>query len=309
MMLRITRLESADAVLTLRLEGWLTEQTASELQTASAAALAERSAVLLDVGAVRFADEPGAALLRQCHRDGCVIIGTTPFLAEMLDRDAARDRSSAGEATTDEARLLAELRAGSGAAFERLVRENTAALLAVARRLLPSEEEARDAVQEAFLSAFKGIAGFGGGAKLSTWLHRIVVNAALMRLRTRRRRPEEPIDDLLPCFDGTGHWVTPTSRWEAPTEAEVESREVRVAVRRCIDRLPETHRTVLLLRDIEELDTEETAAVLGVSPNAVKIRLHRARQALRTLLEADLGRDARAGSSLGSGRPLPQPIG
>jgi DNA-directed RNA polymerase specialized sigma24 family protein len=82
------------------------------------------------------------------------------------------------------------LRCGQDKAFERLVREHTGRLLAVARRLLGSEPDAQDAVQEAFLSAFKAIGQFTGAAKLSTWLHRIVVNAALMKLRSRRRKPE-----------------------------------------------------------------------------------------------------------------------
>lgn len=157
-------------------------------------------------------------------------------------------------------------------------------MLAVARRLLRSEDDARDAVQEAFLSALKSIDGYAGEARISTWLHRIVVNAALMKLRTRKRRPERSIEELLPTYLPDGHQAQPPSTWRSSASRELESAETRKLVRSKIDELPEAYRTVLLLRDIEELDTEETARLLSSSVNAVKTRLHRARQALRTLL-------------------------
>jgi len=194
-----------------------------------------------------------------------------------------------------ERELVAALRAGDDAAYEQVVREHGGAMLAVARRYLRSEDEARDLVQEAMLSAFRGIASFDAGAKLSTWLHRIVVNCALMRLRTRRRRPEESIDDLLPSFDEQGAFACGVVDWDTPaTETLVERRETRRIVRRCIDRLPESYRALLVLRDLEERDTDETAALLGLTVSAVKSRLHRARQALRELLAVELGVDAAA---------------
>jgi len=145
-------------------------------------------------------------------------------------------------------------------------------------------------VQEALLSAFRAIGSFEGTARLTTWLHRIVVNAALMRLRSRRRRREDHIDDLLPRFDEDGRFAEPVVPWE--TDALLERHETRALVRRAIDRLPESYRTVLVLRDIEELDTEETAVALGLQVNAVKTRLHRARQALRTLIEREMRGEA-----------------
>ncbi|HUE29515.1 MAG TPA: sigma-70 family RNA polymerase sigma factor, partial [Verrucomicrobiae bacterium] len=186
------------------------------------------------------------------------------------------------------ARLLEELRRGDDEAFTSLVHQHAGRMLATARRLLRSEDDAREAVQEAFVSAARSIDGFAGGSQLSTWLHRIVVNAALMKLRSRRRRAEEPIDDLLPRFDAEGYHAAAPAAWETPCDELLERQETRVVVRRCIDRLPERYRAVLLLRDIEELDTQEAADALGVTPNTVKIRLHRARQALRTLLEREL---------------------
>ena len=184
--------------------------------------------------------------------------------------------------------LVQGLRAGDESAFEQLVRQFGGRMLATARRFVSDDHDARDIVQDALLSAFKGIGSFSGGSKVSTWLHRIVVNCALMRLRTRRRRPEESIDDLLPHFDERGEWLSGKATWAGSADCLLEREQTRGMVRRCIDRLPEGYRTVLLLRDIEELDTDEAALALGITPNATKIRLHRARQALRSLIEREM---------------------
>ncbi len=191
----------------------------------------------------------------------------------------------------DEAALLERLRAGEEAAFEELARAYGGRLLAVARRFLASEEDARDAVQDAFLSAFRSLDRFQGDSRVSTWLHRIVVNAALMKLRTRRRKPELPIEELLPGFLEDGHLARPAVEWEKTADVLTERKEIRGLVHESIQQLPESYRTVLLLRDIEELDTEQTARLVGISANAVKTRLHRARQALRGLLEPHLRRN------------------
>ncbi len=195
-------------------------------------------------------------------------------------------------AQAGEAELVARLRAGSDAAYEELVRAQGTRLLAVARRLLRSEEDARDAVQDAFVSAFRSIDRFEGGSRLSTWLHRIVVNAALMKLRSQQRKPQTSIEDLLPRFLEDGHFAEPPAEWQQSADQALERRETRLLVRKAIDVLPESYRTVLLLRDIEGLDTAETAEALGVTPNAVKIRLHRARQALRGQLDEHMRESA-----------------
>jgi len=187
-----------------------------------------------------------------------------------------------------ESKLLERLIAGDEQAYEELVRSYGGRMLAVARRFLPTEEDARDAVQDAFLSAFRSIHHFEGNAQLSTWLHRIVVNASLMKLRMRRRKPEQSIEELLPGYLEDGHFERPASPWRTEDLDPVEQRELREIVLRSIHSLPEGHRNVLLLRDIEGLDTEEAAQLLQISPGAVKTRLHRARQALRELLEPHL---------------------
>jgi len=192
-----------------------------------------------------------------------------------------------------DAKLLERLRAGEDAAYYELVQANTAQMLAVARRFMRNEDDARDAVQDAFLSAFRALEKFAGEALLSTWLHRITVNACLMKLRTRRRHPEESIDDMLPGFLEDGRQATPTEPWGGGADALLETEESRQLVGAAIARLPEKYRTVLILRDIEDYDTEQTAQALGLSVPAVKTRLHRARQALKGLLDRHFAKGAR----------------
>jgi RNA polymerase sigma-70 factor (ECF subfamily) len=190
-----------------------------------------------------------------------------------------------GDIDYGESALIARLQAGEADAYADLVRTQGPRMLAVARRILRADDDAADAVQEAFISAFRAIGNFEGGAKLSTWLHRIVVNASLMRLRNRTRRPEVSIDELLPRFEDGQH-VDEPREWRSPEPLDaLERRETRQLVRSLIDELPTDYRTVLMLRDIEGLDTKETAELLGVTPNAAKIRLHRARLALRSKLD------------------------
>jgi len=193
----------------------------------------------------------------------------------------------------DETAFVAALKAGDERSCETLVRQHAGPMLAVARRLLRCEQDAADAVQEAFLMAFRSIHAFAGQSKISTWLHRIVVNACLMKLRAERSRPVTSIEPLLPTFDQTGHHSRPVSAWHLPPSESAEAAELRAAVRQRINELPESYRTVILLRDIEELDTQEVAERLGISEGAVKVRLHRARQALRTLLDPMLQAERR----------------
>ncbi len=184
----------------------------------------------------------------------------------------------------DEAALVAGLQAGDEKAFETLIRTQGGRLLATARRILGNDEEAREAVHEAFISAFRARHQFQAQSRVSTWLHRIVVNAALQKLRVRKRRAEDAIDDLLPRFLPNGDHTERFVAWTEPADETVARHETADVVRRAIEQLPESYRTVLQLRDIEGLSTEESAAALQTTANAVKIRLHRARMALRTLL-------------------------
>ena len=196
-----------------------------------------------------------------------------------------RDGQTVTAAVDDERVLVHGLRAGEEWAFEAIVRRYGGRLLSVARRIVRNEEDARDVVQSAYLNACRGIRTFEGGAHIYTWLHRIVVNTALMKLRSRSRRlVEDPIDVLLPRFDEEGRRVDDCTEWTASPEHTLLSDELRAFVRSCIQRLPGGYREVLILRDIEEYSTREVAEQLAISTAAVKVRLHRARQALATLL-------------------------
>src|SRR5512145_2296427 len=114
---------------------------------------------------------------------------------------------------TNDLSLVARLQRGDQAAFETLVRTHGGRLLSVARRFLGSNEDAEDAVQETFIRAFRSIHTFEERAQLHTWLHRIVVNTSLMKLRERRRKPQASIDDLLPSFTTDGHQTTECREW------------------------------------------------------------------------------------------------
>lgn len=184
-----------------------------------------------------------------------------------------------------DAALIAGLQAGDSGAFETLLRDHGPRLLRLARRFLANEEDARDALQDAMVAVYRSIGNFESSSALLTWLHRIVVNSALMKLRTKRRHPEEDIEQYLPRFLEDGHQRVPSTPWTESAQSVLEREELRAAVREAIDKLPEAYRIVLHLRDIEELSTAETAEILGTTKNVVKIRLHRARQALRTLLD------------------------
>jgi RNA polymerase sigma-70 factor (ECF subfamily) len=171
---------------------------------------------------------------------------------------------------TTESDLIARLKSADEAAYQTLVRTHAGAMLAVARRFFADAEDAADAVQDAFVSAFRGMRAFAESARLGTWLHRITVNACLMKVRARKRRPNVSLDDRpIPA------------RVE---EAEVHRAETCRRVRAAVSQLPAAYRAVVQLRDFDGLDTAETAARLGTSVEVVKTRLHRARHALKALL-------------------------
>jgi len=168
---------------------------------------------------------------------------------------------------------------------EELVRANIGWMLALAERLLRDRGLAEDVVQESFVKAYEGSAGFEGRSSLESWLHRITVNTALSKLRQLKRLAEQPIDENLPEFDRFDCRIElPWSRL-ASVEEVMESDDTRRRVYETIGELPDSYRVVLWLRDIEEYDTSEVATLLGISKSNVKVRLHRARAALKKLLE------------------------
>ena len=186
--------------------------------------------------------------------------------------------------------LVEQLRSGERPATERFVREHSGWMLALAQRYVKDAGLAEDCVQEAFLQAFRSIGEFEGRSALKSWLHRIVINTALMKLRSRRCPIEQPVEDILPhidrdCCRMQAPWI------EMATPHEIlERKEVRDLVVAKMLELPDSYRIVLLLRDIEGMSTEETAGALGMTEGAVKVRLHRARAAFKMLVEPVLRR-------------------
>ncbi|HKQ50591.1 MAG TPA: sigma-70 family RNA polymerase sigma factor [Phycisphaerae bacterium] len=200
-----------------------------------------------------------------------------------------QDVDCRGGTETSDADLLCSMRSGDEWAYELFVRRHTGRMFAVASRFLANEHDAADAVQDAFVCAFAALDSFKGDSRVSTWLHRIVVNSCLMKLRSEKRRPSVSIDSLLPSFNADGHHAGTVRSWDPDACNRLCVEETREQVRAGIDALPDSYRTILLLRDIEGYDTEETARLLGCSTSNVKTRLHRARQALRTLLDPLFG--------------------
>lgn len=189
------------------------------------------------------------------------------------------------DADLGEKELLEGLWAGEPAAFRRLVELNSANVYNVALKLLGDDQEAEDVLQETFLSAFQAIDRFEGRSSLSTWLYRIAYNASLMRLRKRRQMTTFSLD--MPR-DQEGEPGEVVSRhlvdWSTVPDDQLLTAEARQEMDRAIAELPETLRSTFILRDIQGLSGAETAEVLGITVQAVKNRLHRARLRLRDRL-------------------------
>jgi len=200
--------------------------------------------------------------------------------------DRSRSASPAVRVADDEAALVARLKAGEEAAYEELLRVHGPRMLAVARRYLAQAADAEDVLQDAFVSVSRGIGGFAGGSRLDTWLHRVTVNAALMRLRWKRRRPEAPAEAYVVEEAATGAHGTrvPLAALETLARGELRAR-----VRASLERVPEAYRTVVMLRDLEGMEFEEIGRLLEASVSSVKIRLHRGRHILRILLSSEEG--------------------
>ncbi len=187
--------------------------------------------------------------------------------------------------TLGDAELAALARQGDGAAFRVIMQRHNRRLYRAARAVLHDDAEAEDVVQEAYVRAFAALADFRGDSSLATWLTRIALNEALGRLR--RRRPTVEIE----TFDARPEARVipfPLMSPDMNPEQAAARQDVRRLLERAIDGLPEPFRVVFVLRDVEELSIEETAAQLGLRPETVKTRLHRARRRLREALDAEL---------------------
>jgi RNA polymerase sigma-70 factor (ECF subfamily) len=184
-----------------------------------------------------------------------------------------------------DAEVVRRVLAGERALFEILMRRHNQRLYRTIRAILRDEAEVEDAMQQAYVSAYAHLAQFAGDASFSTWLTRIAVNEALGRLR--RRAPLASLDETpetqVMSFDPS----------RDDPELRVARREASELLEAAVDELPAGYRTVFMLREVEGLSTAETAAALGVSEDVVKVRLHRARGALREALFERVGGAAR----------------
>jgi RNA polymerase sigma-70 factor (ECF subfamily) len=187
----------------------------------------------------------------------------------------------------DDDALLRRIRAGDRDAFSDLMRRFNRRLYRVARSVLRDDAEAEDALQDAYLQAYRALPGFRGESALGTWLTRIVVNAALMRQRKTRRLAD--VIELGADF-GSDDAILPRDRLDEPAQPELAAlrAQTRRLIETGIDKLPAVFRTVFVLRAVEELTVEETAATLDIPAATVRTRYFRARAMLREALAREI---------------------
>ncbi len=198
------------------------------------------------------------------------------------------DRATASPLSDADRALLARVRRGDADALEALMGRYAPVAYRVAFAITRSAADAEEVVQDVFVTVCRKGEGFEGRAALSSWIYRVAANAALNKRRGRRREVERPLDEHLPAFLEDGHrageraWLL--ADWSQDPEAALLQGETRAALERAIEALPERHRAVLVLRDVEDLTNEQVADALGETVATVKARLHRARMALREQL-------------------------
>jgi len=190
-------------------------------------------------------------------------------------------QKKAGE-DTSELPLVQAARQGDLEAFSQLVKRYDRNIFRIAQHITHNEEDAQDVVQDAFLKAYQNLEQFQGNSKFYTWLVRIAVNEALMKLRRRRTDKTVSIDEDVETEEGS--MPREVADWGPNPEQLYRQSELSDILKKTIQGLPPGFRTVFVLRDVEELSTEETAEMLGLSIPAVKSRLLRARLQLRERL-------------------------
>ena len=185
--------------------------------------------------------------------------------------------------STEETELIARIVAGEKELFHELIRPYERMVYLTVFSIVKNEADAEDGVQEAVISAYRHLGSFRAEAKFSTWLTTIAINEGRKRLRKAKDAAEDSIDEPTDGQEGD-YTPAPLTDWrEIPLEA-LERKELREALRRAVAGLPDIYRQVFTLRDLEELNIEETAEALGVNPGVVKVRLHRARILLQKQL-------------------------
>jgi len=182
--------------------------------------------------------------------------------------------------------LVEKIRAGDFQAFEALVNRYEGKVYRLAMRMLRNQEDAEDALQEAFLQVYRGLKGFEGRSTFSTWLFRLATNVCLMKIRHRGTEPAQllPLEEYLPRHEEGGH--PQIQDWPDKPEEVLLNKESRQKMLEALERLPAEYRAVFILRDVEGLSNAEAGEALGISVAAVKSRLHRARLTLRGMLSS-----------------------
>ena len=181
----------------------------------------------------------------------------------------------------DEVQFVERARAGDLEAFEELLGRHQQRVMRVVLSILKEPMDAEEVAQDVFLTGFEKIDHFRGDSSFSTWLHRVAVNAALMRRRKSKADRSVPLDDVMPSFDERGHLAVDIADWSQQAGDPVLAREAGEVIEAAVEKLDEMYRTVFALRDVQGFSTEETAEILELSVPAVKSRLHRARLFLR----------------------------
>jgi len=180
-----------------------------------------------------------------------------------------------------EKELIKRARSGDAAAFECILDRYQERVMRVILSILKNPMDAEEVTQDVFMAAFTKIDQFREEASFSTWLHRIAVNAALMRKRREKTAVHLPLEEMLPDFDEKGGFAADVADWSKQVDDPMLEAEIRTVIQEAIERLDSKYQTVFLLRDVEGFSTGETASILGLGIPAVKTRLHRARLFLR----------------------------
>ncbi len=201
-----------------------------------------------------------------------------------MNPSARMATDSASTSTESDTQLVARLQKGDKVAFREIVRRHREKVYRLALRLTRDDARAQDVVQDAFLQVFRKISQFQEQSQFSTWLYRITVNAALMRMRSERRHHEAPLEEASPRYTEAGEIADPVDDWSPAVDDQASNAELAAYAAKAVDRLPETYRSVFILRELEDLSTEEVAQILDLTLPTVKTRLHRARLALRKSL-------------------------
>jgi RNA polymerase sigma-70 factor, ECF subfamily len=194
----------------------------------------------------------------------------------------AMSQASTQTAFTDESSLISMSRSGDGAAFTQLVNRYSRKVFRLAKHITQNNEDADDVLQDTFLKAYEHLGEFQEQSKFYTWIVRITVNESLMKLRKRRAGKIVSLDE--PVDTGEEIITREIAVWDDNPEQRYSLKEMHEILEQAVDGLAPIFRTVFVLRDIDELSTEETASALGISVPAVKSRLLRARLQLREKL-------------------------